>query len=334
MALTHAVCPTHALTHTCCTLLADASECPPTYGASFDDVRGFVQGGWATMVEGANADPATRAMASGTEEGSAAGGDAPTAEESGPGLGPASLLMPLSWAWFERHTLPSLTEGDLALFVLPAGIVADREWGPVLSAATAKACTRLSKRVAATGCGMAVLRVGTVGEGVRLGQAFAPAVDARCTHRARIGVPVPVHSDGGLAGDGWWAQAVTAFACKLCLNTVSTGACLCQCPCQCLCHCMRLPLCDRSLSCHAPVRLALPAGAGAHIRKGTVFRNRMINLQVTNAKLFRRAVALVASLAACDEASGARAVQAGPLAHPPHTHTDAFPSASPAYTRT
>lgn len=31
----------------------------------------------------------------------------------------------------------------------------------------------------------------------------------------------------------------------------------------------------------------------------------MINLQVTNAKLFRRAVTLVASLAACDEDSGA-----------------------------
>ena len=29
--------------------LVDASECPPTYGASFDDVRGFIWGGWKAM---------------------------------------------------------------------------------------------------------------------------------------------------------------------------------------------------------------------------------------------------------------------------------------------
>jgi len=30
--------------------LIDASECPPTYGASFHDVRGFVDGGWTTIL--------------------------------------------------------------------------------------------------------------------------------------------------------------------------------------------------------------------------------------------------------------------------------------------
>lgn len=29
--------------------LIDASECPPTYGADFGDIRGFVPGGWSTM---------------------------------------------------------------------------------------------------------------------------------------------------------------------------------------------------------------------------------------------------------------------------------------------
>ncbi|MCX7017542.1 MAG: hypothetical protein WCK47_09890 [bacterium] len=29
--------------------LIDASECPPTYGADFDDVRGFLTGGWRTL---------------------------------------------------------------------------------------------------------------------------------------------------------------------------------------------------------------------------------------------------------------------------------------------
>ena len=27
----------------------DASECPPTYGADFNDIRGFLQDGWATL---------------------------------------------------------------------------------------------------------------------------------------------------------------------------------------------------------------------------------------------------------------------------------------------
>lgn len=29
--------------------LIDASECPPTYGSSFDDVRGFIHNGWEVM---------------------------------------------------------------------------------------------------------------------------------------------------------------------------------------------------------------------------------------------------------------------------------------------
>jgi N-acetylmuramic acid 6-phosphate (MurNAc-6-P) etherase len=30
--------------------LIDASECPPTFGANFSDVRGFVEGGWETLM--------------------------------------------------------------------------------------------------------------------------------------------------------------------------------------------------------------------------------------------------------------------------------------------
>jgi len=32
--------------------LIDASECPPTYGANFDDVRGYVEGGWPALLGG------------------------------------------------------------------------------------------------------------------------------------------------------------------------------------------------------------------------------------------------------------------------------------------
>lgn len=36
--------------------LVDASECPPTYGADFEDVRGFVLGGWKTLFPGKQKD--------------------------------------------------------------------------------------------------------------------------------------------------------------------------------------------------------------------------------------------------------------------------------------
>ncbi|MFH0794616.1 MAG: hypothetical protein V2A74_11355 [bacterium] len=31
--------------------LIDASECPPTFGATFEDVRGFIEGGWPALLE-------------------------------------------------------------------------------------------------------------------------------------------------------------------------------------------------------------------------------------------------------------------------------------------
>ena len=36
--------------------LVDASECPPTYGANFDDVRGFLHGGWHALLPGTEVD--------------------------------------------------------------------------------------------------------------------------------------------------------------------------------------------------------------------------------------------------------------------------------------
>jgi N-acetylmuramic acid 6-phosphate (MurNAc-6-P) etherase len=36
--------------------LIDASECPPTYGASFDSVRGYLPGGWASLLPGSSVD--------------------------------------------------------------------------------------------------------------------------------------------------------------------------------------------------------------------------------------------------------------------------------------
>jgi N-acetylmuramic acid 6-phosphate (MurNAc-6-P) etherase len=68
--------------------LIDASECPPTYGASFEDVRGYVHGGWRALLPGEKADYSS--------------------------LGPAYQI---SIPDFEREKLPNLQESDLCVFL-------------------------------------------------------------------------------------------------------------------------------------------------------------------------------------------------------------------------
>lgn len=170
------------------------------------------------MVAGANADPATRAVAGRGNEDASTPGVSPEQGTAEPGLGPASQLMPLSWSWFEQQVLPTLGPSDLALLVLPTEASHSTEWNASLPAAGEEACTRLAARVATTGCRMAHLRVGEAAEGGRSDALFAAAADAHSSHQACVRVPLPARADS------WWAQALTSFACKLCLNAVSTGA--------------------------------------------------------------------------------------------------------------
>lgn len=68
--------------------LIDASECPPTYGADFEDVRGFIAGGWKALVPGGGEDLSNR------------GGH-----------------FDISLDAFRKHKLPYLTEDDLCVFL-------------------------------------------------------------------------------------------------------------------------------------------------------------------------------------------------------------------------
>jgi hypothetical protein len=47
---------------------------------------------------------------------------------------------------------------------------------------------------------------------------------------------------------------------------------------------------------------------GAHIRKGTIYRNRMINVMMTNAKLFFRAIGIVADVTSAGSEIAARSI--------------------------
>lgn len=68
--------------------LVDASECPPTYGATFDDVRGFVCGGWKGMFP-----------------------------FGGPDLTEHGKHYRIAVTDFEKEMLPTLTENDLVVFL-------------------------------------------------------------------------------------------------------------------------------------------------------------------------------------------------------------------------
>ncbi|MCX7765145.1 MAG: hypothetical protein N2246_00340, partial [Candidatus Sumerlaeia bacterium] len=65
----------------------DASECPPTFGADFEDVRGFIKDGWNWML---------------------AGGDDSELVNAGPSYR-------INLKEFEQHKLPHLSSGDLVI---------------------------------------------------------------------------------------------------------------------------------------------------------------------------------------------------------------------------
>lgn len=76
-----------------CLGVVDASECPPTYGASFHDVQGFLEGGWDTMMEGVVL-------------------KSPTPKP------PVASLPGLSLDAFRQSVVPTLTCGDFVVLLL------------------------------------------------------------------------------------------------------------------------------------------------------------------------------------------------------------------------
>jgi N-acetylmuramic acid 6-phosphate (MurNAc-6-P) etherase len=83
--------------------IIDATECPPTFGASFEDVRGFLRGGWPELLDEKN-----------------------DLSANGPEYN-------IDLDYFEKEKLPNLAKGDLVLGI------AIGELGPVTRALLEKA---------------------------------------------------------------------------------------------------------------------------------------------------------------------------------------------------
>ncbi|GAB4324165.1 MAG: hypothetical protein Kow0059_19670 [Candidatus Sumerlaeia bacterium] len=214
--------------------LVDASECPPTFGADFTDVRGFVEGGWKTL------------------------------ENTGGDLSPEGPLYQISIEDFRRSLLPGVNENDLIVFLHDA---ADQQPLPREIAETALARnTRLacviinvtgrvpaeSSRPSSSGH--------TPVETAAGGRFEADGVFRMCTHRVLIHASNIV---SGLCG----VRPFSELACKWVLNAITTGA---------------------------------------HVLKGKVFQNRMIDLRISNNKLYYRSIGIISRLMAVDEETARR----------------------------
>ncbi|MBP7460195.1 MAG: hypothetical protein KBA26_02815, partial [Candidatus Delongbacteria bacterium] len=66
--------------------IVDASECPPTFGADFNDIRGFIEGGWERF--------------------------SPTSRD----LSDVSHLYRIGFDYFKRELLPTLNSNDMLVF--------------------------------------------------------------------------------------------------------------------------------------------------------------------------------------------------------------------------
>lgn len=203
--------------------LIDASECPPTYGADFSDVRGFVPGGWTTMCN--------------------LEGD----------MSSHGVNYQISDLDFEKNYLPSLSERDLVVFFHAK----EQETSRLIS--LAKKCISQN----------ASINIGFVSwsENLIPQQDILSAITngSGSVSKKVCVVPIKLPSLELLPG----LFSALEISAKWICNAISTGA---------------------------------------HILKGKVWSNRMIDLNLSNDKLFRRGITLVSSLLSTSESTSTDAV--------------------------
>ena len=111
----------------------DASECPPTYGAAFSDVCGFVLGGWASLANdgGDLSDhtplppPPATAAGAGAQSGAGAGAGSGTAATTDATAAATSTATPhhprryynISVEDFSREIGPTLSDADVVIML-------------------------------------------------------------------------------------------------------------------------------------------------------------------------------------------------------------------------
>ena len=176
--------------------VVDASECPPTYGASFEDVRAFIVGGWETLMNNVafqNPTPGVNA-------------DSP-------------LLKSMHMDHFEKNTLPSLTKDDTIIVFFH-----NYDFNKL-----ADFSNRLlnifdyAHRLGVCLCSVHICDKQTMKNDVN--NKMANLLSDTYKFFANVTIPLPYYTSLGVKNDG--ISTITPYrelACKLVLNAVSTGA--------------------------------------------------------------------------------------------------------------
>ena len=240
--------------------LIDASECPPTYGSLFNDVRGFLGGGWEELGNKAGRHVSSadgKALCLPPHLRGDKGWPSAAATET--------VELGVREGFLNRDVLSSLNAADMVVLIAiygdgtGLGGASDCSASPnLLSALEGLAAAKRA------GCAVRHILVG-LDEGSAAGSAeFEATVSATAPNGVRLSVRSSAVLDASL---GLPPESSSRFAqqlaLKLALNALTTGS---------------------------------------HVRKGTIVRNRMVNVCLTNAKLFHRAVGIVADVAGCCEA--------------------------------
>lgn len=228
----------------------DSSECPPTYGASFSDVRGFVAGGWEAM-NNAEGDVARTPK-----------GYVPSRVDD------PRIKYNISVEDFCAHVVPHLRANDVVIALCIEGEL-DQTGSPN---PIGSAITSAVKSAAAKGAQIAYVSVAGPQEGGHTRCDTTPTF--LCDTMVGCTISLPALGAWGCPVDGsrWFGAELGArgggnppvfgeFALKLALNAISTGA---------------------------------------HVMVGKVFGNLMVDVTVSNNKLYYRAISIVAQCARVD----------------------------------
>ena len=220
--------------------IVDASECYPTYGSRFNDVHGFVAGGWATMRN---------------KSGPIEGLTVPAHLRGDKGL--ESFVIPqavsLDLVAFDRDYLPTLDARDTVILVAAQEASDAHAWRDSLGAA-------LRSLEAAKVAGAQVAHI------LALLRPESSTTPAHSPSEAELHAAVAAVSSLGIV--------IRLPAVQLLWDLGPSSDCSSQ-----------VMSASPSVLAELAVKLVLNSvTTGAHIQRGAIYANRMVNVGVTNAK--------------------------------------------------
>eukprot|EP00936_MAST-01D_sp_MAST-1D-sp1_P000777 g777.t1 len=240
--------------------LFDSAECPPTFGAHWQQIRGFLRGGWFALGDAARGRSEAKSLA--RNERQALDEGVYTCKVQGKGMGGEDARVHDLSISLGALLSRGFTRSDTVLLLVPSNCAAaEDQLDAVAGGDMWKSLEAVAKAACNSGAHCQVVAFSDASVEAHTASEFAARLatleraagsKARlCVSLHRTTLDVTDHAQEF----GVYAPPVLSeFALKLCLNAISTGA---------------------------------------FIQKGHVLQNRMINLSISNVKLWQRSIAIV-----------------------------------------